>query len=217
MIRLAALASHEGSTLQALIDACANRTIAADLVVVISNNSQAGALHRATAAGILTHHISSRTHGDEDAANQAIADALEAADADLILLLGYMKKTGRAILNRHSGRIINTHPALLPNFGGQGFFGRSVHEAVHEAGVCETGATLHLVGHEYDTGPIIAQIKVPVLRGDDVDDIEARVKSAEKKLLIDTLQKVCADGPDNAAASASNILSNLNNLAKATR
>jgi phosphoribosylglycinamide formyltransferase-1 len=196
MMRLAVLASHEGSTLQALIDACAARTLNAEVVLVVSNNSKAGALRRAAAANIDTRHISAITHGGEDGANQAIANALAETKVDWVLLLGYMKKMGEAILGRFSGRIINTHPALLPNFGGQGFFGRKVHEAVHAAGVSMTGATLHLVGCEYDTGPVIAQIEVPVLAGDDVDAIEQRVKIAERKLLVDTLQRICSGGLD---------------------
>ena len=194
MMRLAVLASHEGSTLQALIDACAAQTLEAEVVLVVSNNSKAGALRRAVAANIDTRHISIKTHGSEAAANQAIADALSDTKADWVLLLGYMKKMGEAILRQFSGRIINTHPALLPDFGGQGFFGRKVHEAVHAAGVNETGATLHIVGQDYDTGPIIAQIRVPVLSGDDIDAIELRVKTAERKLLVDTLSQIDADG-----------------------
>ena len=194
MMRLAVLASHEGSTLQALIDACAAQTLDAEVVLVVSNNSKAGALRRAIAANIDTRHISIKTHGSEAAANQAIADALRDTKADWVLLLGYMKKMGEAILRQFSGRIINTHPALLPDFGGQGFFGRKVHEAVHAAGVNETGATLHIVGQDYDTGPIIAQIRVPVLSGDDIDAIELRVKTAERKLLVDTLSQIEADG-----------------------
>ena len=194
MMRLAVLASHEGSTLQALINACATRTLNAEVVLVVSNNSKAGALRRAATANIDTRHISAITHGGEDGANQAIANALAETKADWVLLLGYMKKMGEAILCQFSGRIINTHPALLPDFGGQGFFGRKVHEAVYAAGVSETGATLHIVGQEYDTGPIIAQIRVPVLSGDDVDAIEKRVKTAERKLLVDTLRQLEAGG-----------------------
>ena len=194
MMRLAVLASHEGSTLQALIDACAARALDAEVVLVVSNNSKAGALRRAAAAHIDTRHISAKTHGSEDDANRAIANALAETKADWVLLLGYMKKMGEAILCQFSGRIINTHPALLPDFGGQGFFGRKVHEAVYAAGVSETGATLHFVGQEYDTGPIIAQIRVPVLSGDDVDAIEKRVKTAERKLLVDTLRQLEAGG-----------------------
>ena len=197
MMRLAVLASHEGSTLQALIDACAAQSLDAEVVLVVSNNSKSGALRRAAAANIDTRHISTKTHGSEDTAHHAIANALADAEADWVLLLGYMKKMGEAILGQFSGRIINTHPALLPDFGGQGFFGRKVHEAVHAAGVSMTGATLHLVGCEYDTGPVIAQIEVPVLAGDDVDAIEQRVKTAERKLLVDTLQRICSGGLDS--------------------
>ena len=196
MMRLAVLASHEGSTLQALIDACAAQSLDAEVVLVVSNNSKSGALRRAAAANIETRHISAKTHGCEDTANRAIANALTDAKADWVLLLGYMKKMGEAILGQFSGRIINTHPALLPDFGGQGFFGRKVHEAVKAANVRVTGATLHLVGREYDTGPVIAQIQVPVLTGDDVDAIEQRVKIAERKLLVDTLQKIGSGGLD---------------------
>ena len=190
MMRLAVLASHEGSTLQALIDACANRELDAQVVLVISNNSQAGALRRAEVAGIERHHISSKTHVSQEGADHAMAAALNDAQVDWVLLLGYMKKMGDNVLSQYSGRIINTHPALLPAFGGQGFFGRKVHEAVHAAGVAESGATLHLVGSEYDTGPIIAQVTVPVSTDDDVDAIEHRVKAAEKKLLLDTLKDI---------------------------
>ena len=197
MIRLAVLASHEGSTLQALIDACAAQSLDAEVVLVVSNNSKSGALRRAVAANIDTRHISIKTHGNEDTANYAIANALTDAEVDWVLLLGYMKKMDEAILGRFSGRIINTHPALLPNFSGQGFFGRKVHEAVHAAGVSMTGATLHLVGCEYDTGPVIAQIQVPVLPDDNVDAIEQRVKTAERKLLVDTLQRICLGGLDS--------------------
>ena len=190
MMRLAVLASHEGSTLEALIDACANRELDAQVVLVISNNSQAGALRRADVAGIERHHISGKTHVSQEGADHAMAAALNDAQVDWVLLLGYMKKMGDNVLSQYSGRIINTHPALLPAFGGQGFFGRKVHEAVHAAGVAESGDILHLVGSEYDTGPIIAQVTVPVSTDDDVDAIEHRVKAAEKKLLLDTLKDI---------------------------
>ena len=189
-MRLAVLASHEGSTLQALIDACAAKDLDASIALVISNNSQSGAMQRAEQAGIPTQHISSKTHDGDVGADQAMVDAVNHAKVDWVLLLGYMKKMGDEVLNHYSGRIINTHPALLPAFGGQGFFGRKVHEAVHAAGVPESGATLHLVGSEYDTGPIIAQVTVPVSTDDDVDAIEHRVKAAEKKLLLDTLKDI---------------------------
>ena len=189
MIRLAVLASHGGSTLQALIDACADGAIDAEVALVISNNRKAGAMARAKTAGIPTQHISAKTHGDEAGADRAIVDALQHAAVDWVLLLGYMKKMGPNILHEYQGKIINTHPALLPDFGGKGFYGRKVHEAVQASGVRESGATLHLVGSEYDSGPILAQVRVPILPEDDVDAIEQRVKQAEKGLLVDTLRR----------------------------
>ena len=193
MIRLAVLASHEGSTLQALIDARADGAIDAEVALVISNNSQAGAMARAKTAGIPTLHISAKTHGDEAGADRAIVDALQHAAVDWVLLLGYMKKMGPNILHEYQGKIINTHPALLPDFGGKGFYGRKVHEAVQASGVRESGATLHLVGSEYDSGPILAQVRVPILPEDDVHAIEQRVKQAEKGLLVDTLRRISRD------------------------
>ncbi len=193
MIRLAVLASHGGSTLQALIDACADGAIDAEVALVVSNNSQAGAMARAQTAGIPTQHISAKTHGDEAGADRAIVDALQHAAVDWVLLLGYMKKMGPNILHEYQGKIINTHPALLPDFGGKGFYGRKVHEAVQASGVRESGATLHLVGSEYDSGPILAQVRVPILPEDDVDAIEQRVKQAEKGLLVDTLRRFSRD------------------------
>ena len=193
MIRLAVLASHEGSTLQALIDARADGAIDAEVALVISNNSQAGAMARAQTAGIPTQHISAKTHGDEAGADRAIVDALQHAAVDWVLLLGYMKKMGPNILHEYQGKIINTHPALLPDFGGKGFYGRKVHEAVQASGVRESGATLHLVGSEYDSGPILAQVRVPISPEDDVDAIEQRVKQAEKGLLVDTLRRISRD------------------------
>jgi phosphoribosylglycinamide formyltransferase-1 len=190
MMRLAVLASHEGSTLQALIDASAQQQLDASVALVISNNSQSGALRRAATAGIPGLHISAKTHGDDAKADQAMVHAIQEAQVDWVLLLGYMKKTGDTMLARYGGRIINTHPALLPKYGGKGFYGRKVHEAVHAAGETESGATLHLVGNDYDTGPIIAQTTVALSAEDDVDAIEARVKTAEQRLLIDTLDQI---------------------------
>lgn len=193
MIRLAVLASHGGSTLQALLDACADGAIDAKVALVISNNSQAGAIARAQTAGVHTQHISAKTHGDEAGADRAIVGALQHAAVDWVLLLGYMKKMGPSILREYQGKIINTHPALLPDFSGKGFYGRKVHEAVHASGMSESGATLHLVGSDYDSGPILAQVRVPILPEDDVDAIEQRVKRAEKGLLVETLRRISRD------------------------
>ncbi len=191
-MRIAALASHGGSILQAVIDACESGALSAEVSLVISNNSSAGALERARAHGIRTAHLSSRSHPDADALDEAIEQALEAAEADWVLLSGYMKKLGPRTLARYRNRILNTHPALLPKYGGQGFYGSKVHEAVIAAGDTESGATVHLVDGDYDTGPILAQVKVPIRSGDTAAILEERVKEAERKLIVTTLEELAS-------------------------
>tara|TARA_X000000950_G_scaffold269855_1_gene348949 strand:- start:1282 stop:1875 length:594 start_codon:yes stop_codon:yes gene_type:complete len=194
MTRLAVLASHEGTTLQAVIDACDSGRLDASVALVISNNSTAGALRRASNVGISALHISRKTHESESAADATIVAALHDAAIDWVLLLGYMRKLGPLTNAAFSRRIINTHPALLPKFGGKGFFGRRVHEAVLLAEESETGATIHLIDMEYDTGPILAQVKVPVLAEDTPETLELKVKAAEQQLLVETLQKLISKG-----------------------
>jgi len=112
---------------------------------------------------------------------------------DLVVLAGYMKKLGPRTLARFRGRIVNTHPALLPKFGGKGMYGIHVHRAVLAAGEAKTGASVHLVDEEYDTGRVVAQREVPVLAGDTPETLAERVQQHERALLIDVLTRV-ADG-----------------------
>ena len=151
-MNLGVLASHEGTTLQSLLDAFASGRIAGRVSVVVSNNGDSGALVRARQAGVPTVHLSSRTHPDPAALDQAIRDVLVAAEVDVVFLAGYMKKLGSVVLETFQGRILNTHPALLPRFGGRGMYGDRVFEAVLEAAEPESGVSIHLVDHEYDTG-----------------------------------------------------------------
>ena len=192
-MRIGVLASHEGTTLQAIIDACAAGALAAKVVTVISNNRDAGALHRARVAGIRVHHLSSRTHSEAEALDAAICQALVEDEADVVVLAGYMKKLGPQTLVRFRGRVLNTHPALLPKFGGKGMYGVRVHEAVLAAGEAQSGASVHLVDEDYDTGPVIAQAEVAVLEGDTPDRLGARVQERERALLVDVLARI-ADG-----------------------
>jgi phosphoribosylglycinamide formyltransferase 1 len=194
VIRLAVLASHEGTTLQAVIDAVEAQEIDAQIVFVSSNNSGAGALRRAKAAQIPTCHISSKTHGNDAHADKALLQELQRHQVDWLLLLGYMKKLGEQTLQKYSGRIINTHPALLPKFGGKGFYGRAVHEAVIAAEEKLSGATIHLVEKDYDSGPILAQSRVVVEETDDPESLERKVKLSEQKLLVATLRRLAEGG-----------------------
>jgi phosphoribosylglycinamide formyltransferase 1 len=191
-MRLGVLASGGGTTLQAVLDAQHAGVLDVDVRVVISNNGTSGALERARRAGVSAVHLSGRTHPDPDALDRAIVEALDAEDVGLVLLAGYMKKLGPVTLESYRGRILNTHPALLPKFGGQGMYGTHVHAAVIAAGETVSGVTIHMVDGEYDTGPILAQATVPVLAGDTSETLAARVQSRERALLVETLGQLAS-------------------------
>jgi phosphoribosylglycinamide formyltransferase-1 len=192
-LRIGVLASHEGTTLQAILDACATREIPAEVVVVVSNNSDSGALRRARTAGARAVHLSSRTHPGA-LLDVAIADALSECGVEVVMLAGYMKKLGPVVLERYSGRILNTHPALLPKFGGQGMYGMRVHEAVIAAGEAESGPSVHLVDAEYDTGRVLSQAAVPVQPGDTPQSLAARVQERERRLVVSVLDQLARGG-----------------------
>jgi len=149
-VNLGVLASHEGTTLQSLLDAFGGGRIQGRVAVVVSNNSDAGSLRRARHAGIQAVHLSLKTHADPAALDAAIRDALVAAGVDVVFLAGYMKKLGPLVLGAFEGRILNTHPALLPRFGGPGMYGDRVFEAVLKSGAAESGVSIHLVDADYD-------------------------------------------------------------------
>lgn len=184
--RLAILASGTGSTAAAIMDA-AGTTIDATVALVISNNSGSGALEHARTRGVATLHLSGVTHPDPDALDSAMVEALAEARVELVVLAGYMKKLGPRTLDAFAGLVVNTHPALLPAYGGQGMYGDRVHAAVLADGATQTGASVHVVTAEYDEGPVLAQVVVPVEPGDDLASLRARVQAAEKSLLLDWL------------------------------
>jgi len=202
MVVFGILASHEGTTLQAVLDAVAEGRIRARMGIIISNNSDSGALRRAHASGIRGVHLSSATHPHPEQLDRAIVDALTGAQVDVVFLAGYLKKLGPGVLEAYRGRILNTHPALLPKFGGTGMYGSRVHEAVLASGDLETGATIHLVDADYDTGAVLAQCRVPVLPGDSVTELAARVQARERELVVENLAKI-ADGTLSVGRDAS--------------
>ena len=122
--------------------------------------------------------------------DQAILERLKEAQVDIVLLAGYLKKLGPRVLAEFGGRILNTHPALLPKFGGKGMYGSRVHEAVLASGDTETGVSIHLVDAEYDTGRVLAQCRVPVMPGDSVADLASRVQAREREFVVETLAKL---------------------------
>jgi len=173
-VRLAVLVSGGGTNLQALLDALRESPLAR-VARVISNRPDAGALARARQAGVPATVL--RDPGDA-------AELLAAlGDAHLVVLAGYLKLVPAAVISRFRGRMINIHPALLPDFGGPGMYGRRVHAAVLASGAKESGATVHFADEEFDRGAIIAQEKVHVEPGDTPDTLAARVLEAEHRLL----------------------------------
>jgi phosphoribosylglycinamide formyltransferase-1 len=190
MLKIGVLASHEGTTLQYILDACAAGCIQGQVVVVISNNGNARALSRAKAAGIATYHLSSVTHPTPGELDAAIGAALVAGQVDVVFLAGYLKRLGPATLATFRGRVLNTHPALLPRFGGQGMFGDHVFEAVLASGESESGVSIHLVDDNYDTGPVIRQARVPVEAKDCVESLKARVRECERDVVVQTLAAI---------------------------
>jgi phosphoribosylglycinamide formyltransferase-1 len=191
-MNLAFLASHQGSNMQAVVDACMERRLQACPCVVISNNSGAEALVRARQAGIPYYHRSSKTHPDPDQLDAEILKLLRHHRADLVILAGYMRKLGPKTLAAYHGHVINIHPALLPKYGGQGMYGKHVHEAVLAAGERETGVTIHLVDEEYDQGAIVAQTHVSILKTDTVETLAQRVLEVEHQFLVETLSRIAS-------------------------
>jgi phosphoribosylglycinamide formyltransferase 1 len=189
-LRIGVLASGEGTTLEAIADACLSKTLAAEIAIVIGNNRDSGALRRARDRALPHAYLSGLTHPDPTALDCAILEALVDAKAEFIVLAGYMKKVGPQVLAAFEGKIINTHPALLPKFGGRGMYGRRVHEAVLAAGEKHSGVSVHLVTSEYDAGPVVAQLQVPVRPEDTVATLADRVQIAERVFLVQTLQGI---------------------------
>ena len=188
-LRLGFLASHGGSNMQAIIDACKDGRLDAVPCVVISNNSDSTAFARAAREGIPRYHISGQTHPGA-AEDRAMLEALTAHGVEIVILAGYMKRIGPATLAAYRGRILNIHPALLPKFGGAGMFGKLVHEAVLKAGESVTGVTVHVVDDQYDHGPIVRQAQVPVLPTDTADSLAERVLTHEHRVYVETLQQI---------------------------
>lgn len=188
--RIAVLASGGGSNLQALMDHFAQlgEGRAGDIVLVAADRREAGALERARRAGIATALIASRRapQGEE------LESLLDRHQVDLVVLAGYLQLVPASVTRRYAGRLLNVHPALLPDFGGAGMYGARVHRAVLAAGARASGPTVHFVDDVYDHGPVIARWPVSVRAGDDEHTLAARVLLAEHLLYPRVVQAVAA-------------------------
>ncbi len=189
-MNLAFLASYNGSSAQAITDACLEGDLIASPVLLITNNAKASALNWAENKGLKTAILNSTKHPDPADLDRAIAQKLEDNKINILCCSGYMKLIGPRTIKAVHGKLLNIHPALLPQYGGQGMYGRHVHQAVKDNGDTETGCTIHLVNDEYDEGQILAQKIVPVKAQDSVATIEQNVKDAEPQFYIDTIRRI---------------------------
>jgi phosphoribosylglycinamide formyltransferase 1 len=187
--RLVVLVSGEGTTLQALLDACADPSYGVQIVAVGADRPAAGGLVRAERCGVPTFVEQVQAHGDRAAWDAALTARVAELQPDLVLLAGFMKLLGEAFLTRFGGRTFNTHPALSPSFPGT----RAPADAL-AYGVKVTGATLFVVDAGMDTGPVVAQRAVEVLDDDDVDALHERIKQAERQMLVDVVGRLARDG-----------------------
>ena len=179
--RIAVLLSGSGTSLENLCQHIDAGQTPGRVVVVISSKPDAFGLERARRRGIPAFAVARRAHPEVAAFNDALHAILDRHEPDLVALLGFLSPFETR--GRYDGRTINVHPALIPAFCGKGWYGRRVHEAVLEAGVKVTGATVHFVDEKYDHGPIILQEAVPVLEDDTPDSLAERVQAAERRLV----------------------------------
>ncbi len=187
--RLVVLVSGAGTNLQALLDACADPGYGARVVAVGADRAGVPALDRAGRAGVPTFVHRLADYPDRADWDRALTASCAAAQPSLIVLAGFMKLVGKDFLAAFGGRVINTHPALLPAFPGM----HGVRDAL-EHGVKLTGCTVFLVDAGTDTGPVLAQAAVPVLDDDDEATLHERVKVTERGLLVETVGRMVRDG-----------------------
>jgi formyltetrahydrofolate-dependent phosphoribosylglycinamide formyltransferase len=184
--RLVVLASGAGTTLQAVLDACRAPSFGAEVVQVGTDRPGTRAEERSRAAGIPTWTVELANYPQREDFDLAVRDRLTAAQPDLVVLAGYMKVLGPAVVRGF--RIVNTHPSLLPAFPG----GSAIRDAL-AYGVRVTGCTVHEVDEGVDTGPVLAQAPVPVLPEDTEQSLRARIQSVERALYVDTIRGIVAN------------------------
>lgn len=176
-LKIGVLLSGSGTNLQAIIDAIANDGLPVDIVKVVSSRPDAYGIERAKAAGIPVKVLNREIYADPLVADQLIVDELRAAEAEYVVMAGYMRKVTPAVLDAFPNRVLNLHPALLPSFKGA----HAIQDAF-DAGVKVTGVTVHFANEDYDKGPIVAQEPVRVEEGATVEELEARIHEVEHKI-----------------------------------
>lgn len=195
MKNIVVLVSGGGTNLQALIDAQkSGKIVNGKITCVISSNPDAYALERAAQNDIETAVIRRKDFSEFDEYDTALTTLLKEKHADLVVLAGFMTILGSKVIAAFENRIINIHPALIPSFCGEGFYGLRVHEAALKKGVKVSGATAHFVNEECDGGPIIIQKAVEVKNGDTPETLQRRImEQAEWKILPEAVSLFCQD------------------------
>jgi len=183
VLRLTVLISGNGSNLQALIDARASGRLPVEITRVISNRADAGGLIRAEQAKVPSRVIDHRAYADREAFDRELARAILESEPQLVVLAGFMRIIGHEVLAPLEGRMINLHPSLLPLYRGTNTYQRAL-----DAGDSEHGASIHFVSEELDGGPVLSQLKIPVLEDDDRDSLAARLAPMEHRLLVSTVE-----------------------------
>jgi phosphoribosylglycinamide formyltransferase-1 len=187
-LKLGFLATRNGSSARAICEAIQRGELSAEARLMVSNRRDAGALDWARAQGLPC--LWAPTVGDPDAADERLAEAMRAHGVNLIILSGYLRHLGPKTLEGFKGRILNIHPGPLPEFGGEGMYGRRVHEAVIGAGVARSAIVIHGVDEVYDRGPELTRRWVDVEPGDTVDSLESRVTALEPLFFVETLKRL---------------------------
>lgn len=185
--RVAAFCSHGGSNFAAIADAAQQGEVPIEVVVMIHNNAKAGAKGKAEARNIPTEWVPRKRFGSDEAYGEHILSILRRYEVDIVALAGFMQMIPSNVIRAFEYRITNIHPALLPFFGGQGFYGGKVHRAVYESGMKVSGPTVHLVDEQYDHGPILLQQAISIADCKDPSEIADRVLVEEHKLYPLTL------------------------------
>jgi formyltetrahydrofolate-dependent phosphoribosylglycinamide formyltransferase len=188
-MRVVVLASGAGTLLQALLDAAVDSSYPAAVVAVGADREGTAALERARAVDVPTFVLKVPDFATRAEWDVALTQIVASYEPDLVVLAGFMKLAGVAFLARFGGRVVNTHPALSPAFPGM----HSARDAL-EYGVKVTGCTLFIVDDGVDTGPIVAQVAVPVLPGDDEASLHERIKEQERILLVDSVARMAREG-----------------------
>jgi phosphoribosylglycinamide formyltransferase 1 len=191
-VRLGVLLSGSGRTLQNLLDRIDDGSLPARIQVVVSSHPGVKGLERAEKKKIPAVAVDYKAFADDRGFSEAVTRELDRHPIDLVIMAGFIRKY--LFPKKYEGKVLNIHPALLPDFGGKGYHGERVHEAVLKSGAKESGCTVHVADLQYDKGPIILQKRVPVLAGDTVETLAARVFEAECEAYPEAIRRVAAGG-----------------------